>query len=396
LLSFVSEEEPGSDAASAARAHGFIWEHAPERRSIAAAAIEPPPVAPVTTVTNTVAALVHPLRIRRKWWPPIQARLVALMAACVWVARGLLQWLSIHTWNAIIAVIGFVCAVLIVSARLSVIVTRRSARYAGQGARALAMLTARLVAVVRASATQLGRPSLRACASAARGLLRRDVRFPAIAPRHYAYPAVFMSGVAVGVLAMVGRAPSDQAERFPATTSARTDGVLPSDIAALPAANPQASRVDNPVSTSGIEAAGQDAGGVVRVAAAPAPPVRNRPEAPVRAVSRAPAPAASTASIPGRSRPPARVAPAREAQDDTPSPGAFRGSVAVGSSPVGAEVFVNGMPVGRTPLVLTDLPIGSRAVRVTLDGHQPWSRAVQVVANQRTTVTATLERSGSE
>ena len=400
LFGFASEEEPVSIAPL----------------PIALSSIEPSSV-----VADVVTVPAPAPRVRRMWWPPVQARLAALMAACVSVARSLLQWLSIHTWNAIIAVIGFVCAVLIVSARLSVVLIRRNAPYVRQGARASAMWMTKLAAivarlcvsaavlsgtlsrrtyaflqtsfpVVRASATRLGQASLRSSASLAGRLLRRDVPVPAIALRHYAYPAVFVSGVVVGVLVMVGRGPSNQAaEARAATPATRTDVALAAAVVPIPA-TPQSPRVDNAVPTSGVDGARQNSRAVVRVAAS-APPVRNQPAAQVRAASRAPL--NSTAPGPGRSRAPARVVPAGEREDDRPSPGAFRGSFAVGSRPEGAEVFLNGKPVGRTPLVLTNLPVGSRAVRVTLDGHQPWSRAVQVVANQRTTVTATLQRSGS-
>jgi hypothetical protein len=73
-------------------------------------------------------------------------------------------------------------------------------------------------------------------------------------------------------------------------------------------------------------------------------------------------------------------------------PGAFRGSLAVRSEPSGARVFVRDQSVGVTPVVLTDLPIGSRAVRIEADGYQDWSGAVQVVANQQTQVRARLDR----
>ncbi len=68
----------------------------------------------------------------------------------------------------------------------------------------------------------------------------------------------------------------------------------------------------------------------------------------------------------------------------------FRGSLRVDSRPRGAQVSVNGRVVGTTPLDLSRLPVGSRAVRLELDGYQQWSSAVQVVANQRARVMAEL------
>lgn len=69
----------------------------------------------------------------------------------------------------------------------------------------------------------------------------------------------------------------------------------------------------------------------------------------------------------------------------------FRGSLAVRSTPSGARIFLNGVAIGTTPLVVQDLPVGSRAVRVELPGYRRWSTGVRVVHNQRTTMTAQLE-----
>jgi hypothetical protein len=60
--------------------------------------------------------------------------------------------------------------------------------------------------------------------------------------------------------------------------------------------------------------------------------------------------------------------------------------------PDGARVFVNGALVGLTPLVLENLPVGSRAVRIEADGYQNWSTSTRVVANQQTDISATLAR----
>ena len=70
----------------------------------------------------------------------------------------------------------------------------------------------------------------------------------------------------------------------------------------------------------------------------------------------------------------------------------YRGTLVVNSRPRGATVFLNERRVGRTPLVLRQLPAGSRAVRVDLDGYTSWSRGVRVVANESTAVVAQLDR----
>ena len=68
----------------------------------------------------------------------------------------------------------------------------------------------------------------------------------------------------------------------------------------------------------------------------------------------------------------------------------FHGMLAVSSQPNGAEVLLNGTPVGRTPMVLNRVPAGSHAVFVRQDGYAPWSSSVRVVADQRTQVRPNL------
>jgi len=70
---------------------------------------------------------------------------------------------------------------------------------------------------------------------------------------------------------------------------------------------------------------------------------------------------------------------------------AFRGSMIVYSRPSGARVFLNGRGAGTTPLVLKDQSVGSRVVRIELDGYQAWTSAVQVVTNTSTSVRADLK-----
>lgn len=133
-------------------------------------------------------------------------------------------------------------------------------------------------------------------------------------------------------------------------------------------------------------------------AAAPTPvalaPARPGPQTP-SSVASAPTP---VAFAPGRpalqtpSQPPAvptenPAVPPRRIQTD------FRGSLEVGSSPQGAQVFLNGVPVGTTPIVLRDLPVGSRALRVELDGYKHWSSTVQIMASEQARIMATLPAS---
>ena len=83
--------------------------------------------------------------------------------------------------------------------------------------------------------------------------------------------------------------------------------------------------------------------------------------------------------------------PPVSARPAAPSRPRYQGSLRINSQPPSATVFVNNKVVGQTPLVLSSLPVGSRAVRLELRGYAPWSRSVQVVANQSANVTARLE-----
>jgi hypothetical protein len=100
---------------------------------------------------------------------------------------------------------------------------------------------------------------------------------------------------------------------------------------------------------------------------------------------------------PSATRPGVPASDRRAQQTSTPAPVAarrngFRGSLSDSSVPNGASVFVNGQPLGRTPLTLSNQLVGSRAVRVVLEGYDSWSSGIRVVADQRTFVTAHLAR----
>jgi TonB family protein len=59
------------------------------------------------------------------------------------------------------------------------------------------------------------------------------------------------------------------------------------------------------------------------------------------------------------------------------------GTAEIVSSPAGASVTVDGKPVGHTPLAGVTLAPGSRSLRLTLDGHEPWSGSLDVVAGKK-------------
>jgi hypothetical protein len=88
-----------------------------------------------------------------------------------------------------------------------------------------------------------------------------------------------------------------------------------------------------------------------------------------------------------RGTPTARPAPAAPA-----ATGRFTGDLFVVSRPPGATVYMDGKPVGTTPLTLRAVAAGSHAIRIEQDGFRRWSSAVRVVASQQNRVTASLER----
>ena len=70
---------------------------------------------------------------------------------------------------------------------------------------------------------------------------------------------------------------------------------------------------------------------------------------------------------------------------------AFTGSLYVDSRPRGATVFVDGRSVGKTPLSVPDVAIGSHVVRIEMAGKQPWTTTTRVVAGEMQRVTGSLE-----
>ena len=105
----------------------------------------------------------------------------------------------------------------------------------------------------------------------------------------------------------------------------------------------------------------------------------------------APALAASLPSMPEGPGPAIRPDQARaEDTPEAPRSTPYVGTLLVASEPAGASVFVNGRPVGVTPLKIPEQRAGSLALRITREGFQRWTAAVQVPAGRSTQITATL------
>jgi hypothetical protein len=70
----------------------------------------------------------------------------------------------------------------------------------------------------------------------------------------------------------------------------------------------------------------------------------------------------------------------------------YGGNIRIDSEPPDARVFLNAQLVGNTPLLLSNIPVGSRAIRLEKDGFERWSSVVQIVNGRQGLVNATLRR----
>ena len=69
----------------------------------------------------------------------------------------------------------------------------------------------------------------------------------------------------------------------------------------------------------------------------------------------------------------------------------FVGILSIESPIAGAQIHIDGKPVGVTPLVDWQLAAGSHVVRVELDGYLRWSSVVQIVSGRKLNVVANLQ-----
>ncbi len=134
-----------------------------------------------------------------------------------------------------------------------------------------------------------------------------------------------------------------------------------------------------------------------------APPAASQPAAPAAAPpetssSKTPAPvtpASPASSVPSPTKPPApsvaagspsRAKPAATKIPAVPpakaAPPAATGRMLIRSTPAGAQVAVNGLASGVTPLVLRNLPFGSYTIRITLTGFAPSDHRVVLAADR--------------
>jgi hypothetical protein len=71
------------------------------------------------------------------------------------------------------------------------------------------------------------------------------------------------------------------------------------------------------------------------------------------------------------------------------------GQITVGSSPQGATIWLDNTFRGITPMILADIPQGSHAITLKMDGYRDWTSTVNVEAGSYTEIAGTLT-SGSQ
>ncbi len=68
----------------------------------------------------------------------------------------------------------------------------------------------------------------------------------------------------------------------------------------------------------------------------------------------------------------------------------IHGQLTVRSNPEGADIFLDNVYRGLTPLTLVDIPVGSHSILLQLDGYQDWQSSVSVSAGGSTDVSGIL------
>jgi hypothetical protein len=103
----------------------------------------------------------------------------------------------------------------------------------------------------------------------------------------------------------------------------------------------------------------------------------------LRRAKRAAGPPAVAARPPASSRPSGGVGTSQTN---------FTGELFVDSRPQGANVLLDGRAVGKTPLRLPEVPVGTHVVRIELAEHKSWSSTAMITAGEVRRVTGSLER----
>ena len=167
-----------------------------------------------------------------------------------------------------------------------------------------------------------------------------------------------------------------------------------------------ATATGNPAATSGAtggqpfsESAVQEPVNLNPEPIVPAPTV---PAGPLRGLKPAAAPAPRSkeqglkpAAEPAPRRAPeatAKSAPAAEKPAPPETPAAGPASLQVVSRPSGAQVILDGRPIGKTPMTIPDVAAGNHNIRLELAGFKGWATTVDVKAGSAERVAASLEQ----
>ena len=66
------------------------------------------------------------------------------------------------------------------------------------------------------------------------------------------------------------------------------------------------------------------------------------------------------------------------------------GQITVRSNPSGANIYLDNLYKGLTPLTLVEIPKGSHTILLKMNGYQDWQSSVNVAAGSSTDVSGTL------
>jgi hypothetical protein len=80
-----------------------------------------------------------------------------------------------------------------------------------------------------------------------------------------------------------------------------------------------------------------------------------------------------------------------EPEEAAANPAARTGSIAIESTPIGGDVYLDSAFVGNAPATLK-IPAGKHTVRVSLAGYMDWSKEITVLADSEVKLTAVLEK----
>ena len=77
-----------------------------------------------------------------------------------------------------------------------------------------------------------------------------------------------------------------------------------------------------------------------------------------------------------------------------PAPVPMVGTLTIGSSPLMADVTLDGKPVGRTPIDIPNLLVGSHTVKISKSGYADNTQTITISEGKTATVNATLTKGG--